>query len=38
MVEFAFTIRLNVVKLLSGFAGAVLTNIIANIICKHIGL
>lgn len=36
MVEFTFTIRLNVVKLLNGFVGGVLASIFATIICKYL--
>lgn len=39
MVEFNLTIRINVVKLLStGFISGILAGIIANILCKYIGL
>ncbi len=39
MVEFTLTIRINVVKLLTtGFIGGVSASIIANILCKYIGL
>lgn len=36
MVE--FTIRINVLKLLSWLVGGLVINIISTIICKHFGL
>jgi hypothetical protein len=38
MLELKLTVKLNVAKLLNGFTVGVLASILANIICKYIGL
>ncbi|GKX65632.1 hypothetical protein rsdtw13_08900 [Clostridium sp. TW13] len=39
MVEFTLTVKIDVVKLLTtGFIGGVLAGILANMVCKYIGL